>query len=387
MKKLIAILTLIAVTFMFTACDLSSLFDFSTQAPSTTPESHDATEAPDVTEGPFISPPPSMPPATEEPATGAPEPDYMKEFFDSHKGYWTEEGGEFISFSEEDGKYYAMFAIWNAGGQFPAGQVTKVSKAGDGLYFLTCELTTADGWKKEATFSIIDNADTDPRSIDTATPVDAVQKRYYYHTDFAYPSFFTERKIADFVDKYAGFWTAIDGNFIEITKNGDIFFAVWNAGGPFPGGKISDVQKVGDQYNVTVDISAVEPNDENSGWAAYTFYLSFEDLNANPESALCNHPFEIGSKRFYRHSEAGMPTFFSEMLIEEFVQQYQGYWTDMDGKFFYIGSDRSMSFAIWNAGGPFPAGKIRYATKDEDTGTYYITVGIPAMAANDENDG
>ena len=138
MKKLIAILTLIAVTFMFAACDLGSLFDFSTEAPSTTP-------AQDATEAPKISPPPSAPPATEEPATEAPEPDYMKEFFDSHKGYWTEEDGRFISFSEENGKYYAMFAIWNAGGQLPAGQVTKISNAGDGLYFVTCELTTAVG--------------------------------------------------------------------------------------------------------------------------------------------------------------------------------------------------------------------------------------------------
>ncbi len=385
MKKLIAILTLIAVTFMFAACDFGSLFDFSTEAPSTTP-AQDATGAPQTTDAPKISPPPSEPPATEEPATEAPEPDYMKEFFDSHKGYWTEEDGRFISFSEENGKYYAMFAVWNAGGQFPAGQVTKVSKAGDGLYFVTCELTTADGWKKEATFSIIDN-DTYPRSIDTTTPVETVQRRYFYHENFAYPSFFTERKIADFVDKYAGYWTAMDGNFIEITKDGVVFFAIWNAGGPFPGGKITDVHKDGDRYSVTIDISAVAPNDENGGWEAYTYYLSFEVLTSNPDTALSNHPFEKSSKKFYRHSEPGMPAFFSDMIINEFVEKYQGYWTDTDGKFFYVGPDRTVNFAIWNAGGPFPAGKITYASKDEDTGTYYLTVGIPAMAANDENDG
>ncbi|MBO7504517.1 MAG: hypothetical protein J6U38_09135 [Clostridia bacterium] len=390
MKKLIAILTLIAVTFMFTACDLSSLFDFSTQAPSETPSSQNATGAPEATEDPAanqtpqISPPPSAPP-TEPPVTETPEPDYMKEFFDNHKGYWTEEDGKFITFSEEGGKYYAMFAIWNAGGPFPAGEVTKVAKAGDGLYFLTCLVSTDGSEKKEYTFSVIDNADTDPRSIDCTIPGETVQRRYYNHTEAAFPSFFTERAIADFVSKYAGYWTAIDGNFFQITDEGSVFFAIWNAGGPFPGGKISNVYKSGDQYNVTVDISAVAPNDENSGWSAYTFYLSFEDIQSNPDAALANHPFEVGITKFYRHSQPGYPEFFNDMIISDFVEQYQGYWTDMDGKFFYVSPEGNMSFAIWNAGGPFPAGKIKYASTDGQT--YYLTIAINAVAANDENDG
>ena len=51
-------------------------------------------------------------------------------FANQYKGAWTNSDDEFIQYSVSDGKAYMMFAVWNSGGEFPAGPITKVVQIG-----------------------------------------------------------------------------------------------------------------------------------------------------------------------------------------------------------------------------------------------------------------
>lgn len=145
MKRIISLILALLTLFALTSCDslLGAIKNASmttdeqeTAAPDDTTASDDTTEPEDTGTDPQNDPQPedttaspettAEPETTEEPeTTAAPEPgpvDFEKEF----DGTWTADDGRFIDFSIENGKTYMFFAIWNAGGFMPAGEVTKV---------------------------------------------------------------------------------------------------------------------------------------------------------------------------------------------------------------------------------------------------------------------
>lgn len=67
--------------------------------------------------------------------------------------------------------------------------------------------------------------------------------------------------------------------------------------------------------------------------------------------------------------------------LEEFFKSYEGYWTNKDGKFIYVGKDEGgdyrVSFGVWNAGGPFPAGTA--ASVEANGKTFKLKIHIDGL--------
>lgn len=242
------------------------------------------------------------------------------DFYNTHAGYWTEkENGEFIWFYEKDGQYRVSFEMWETGGPFPSGVVNEVKKAGDGLYFLLITVdeqpddpeSYGEGWKSyDYTLSITENG-TEPESFDTVTPLRTEQKRFYFHTD-AFNPFHgnSEGDKEAFVSAHEGYWSNENGNFFYISKEdgGRISFAVWNAGGPFPSGKITGVTDNGDgSYVVTVNIDAVPANDENDGWEASTYEFKVTDRESTPKSISAKHLYDESAHIYRFHADPEYP--------------------------------------------------------------------------------
>ena len=65
------------------------------------------------------------------------EQERLAEFYKSYAGYWSNsENWDFIWFGNENGENRVTFGVWNAGGPFPSGTVTSVTKTGDNSYLL-----------------------------------------------------------------------------------------------------------------------------------------------------------------------------------------------------------------------------------------------------------
>ena len=72
--------------------------------------------------------------------------------------------------------------------------------------------------------------------------------------------------------------------------------------------------------------------------------------------------------------------------IPEFFAGYSGYWTNKDGKFIFIGEDEGkyrVSFGVWNAGGPFPAGDAQ-SIEAKDKTSFKLRVLIDALPDDPE---
>ncbi len=72
--------------------------------------------------------------------------------------------------------------------------------------------------------------------------------------------------------------------------------------------------------------------------------------------------------------------------IPEFFAGYSGYWTNKDGKFIFIGEDEGkyrVSFGVWNAGGPFPAGNAQ-SIEAKDKTSFKLRVLIDALPDDPE---
>ena len=67
--------------------------------------------------------------------------------------------------------------------------------------------------------------------------------------------------------------------------------------------------------------------------------------------------------------------------LEEFFKTYEGYWTSKEGKFIFIakdeGGDYRVSFGVWNAGGPFPAGSA--ASVEANGKTFKLNIHIDGL--------
>ncbi|MBP5206864.1 MAG: hypothetical protein J6330_00230 [Clostridia bacterium] len=409
MKKLIIVSLLLAAVMLFCACtdgdDVNTTTADTAEAPSTTepvgpepPVDSQTTEAPDDSQ------------TTEEVTTEAPETDLRAEFFADHTGYWTEKNGRFITFGiNEKGEYRATFAVWNAGGPFPSGNVTEVKKAGDGLYFLLITIDGmpddpewyGDGWDPyDVTVSVIENK-TNPASFDCVAVGDSVQRTYYNHQNAANPFLDDEPEVSplitNFVKDYAGYWTNTNGRYIHISDRdgGYVEMAVWNAGGDSGRyGKITEVRTDGKgSYLVLIAVEGRAADEMSEGWSAYDYVLQIVDLGtADPRSMSATHVDESEWTTFYHHDKAEDPFLSGEIKlpdpIGDFINEHKGYWTNKDGRFIYI-SDRDggfISFAVWNSGGGFPGGTVT-DIKTESDGTYVITIAIAAMEDNDESSG
>lgn len=257
---------------------------------------------------------------TEAVTTEAEEQITAADFVKTHAGYWTEkENGEFIRFYEQDGEGCVSFEMWEAGGPFPSGTVNEVEKTGDGDYTLKITISEqpddpesyGEGWASyEYTMQVTDK-DVDPVSIEATAPGGSEPKTYYFHTEAENPFVKSGEDVKEaFISAHEGYWSNENGNFFYISSDegGRIAFAVWNAGGPFPSGVISDVEQNPDgSYTVTVNIDAMAGNDENDGWEARTYEFTVTDRGTEPESILAQHLYDDSALIYRYHTEPEYP--------------------------------------------------------------------------------
>ncbi len=95
-----------------------------------------------------------------------------------------------------------------------------------------------------------------------------------------------QERTEEFFKSYSGYWTNEDGKFIFIGKDEKgahrVSFGIWNAGGPFPTGGVSDVEKVNEkEFKMTVNIDALPDDPEwyGDGYEAYTYELAVKDVS------------------------------------------------------------------------------------------------------------
>ncbi|MBO4422988.1 MAG: hypothetical protein J5879_06085 [Clostridia bacterium] len=343
MKKISVFIMLLAAAVMLTSC--FDIFPTVTEAPDTTaavPETTEpVTEAPDTTDEVTAAPEPDQttepatePAATEtepEATTAAPDtqrqPDtaLLEKFYKEHTGYWTNENGHFITFiKDEKGEYRVTFAVWNAGGPFPSGKATDIVQAENGMYYLA---VTIDGlpddpdWYGEGyeaydiSLPVLDKNGSE-RAISAIYCGEEDFDTFYYHTEPENPFLGKltpeEEVIEEFVSSHVGYWSNEDGRFIQIKSTGKgggtIFFAIWNAGGPFDFGHIKEVKNKGKgKYEILLAMDGVEPNDENSGWDPYEYTFYLEDLDGAPRGVSALHRYETEFKTFFYHTNAEYP--------------------------------------------------------------------------------
>ena len=398
MKKTVILSLLLILSLVLSACVPAA--EPATSDTTAEPGTSDTTAEPGVTDTQTETDPAETT-APSGDTTGEPAPeDLREEFYAAHPGYWTEkENGRFITFQKnEEGVYRVTFAVWNAGGPFPSGEVKEVKKAGDGLYFLMITIDGmpdnpdwyGDGWDPyDVTVSVADGK-TDPASFVCVAVGDSVQRTYFYHENPENPYLPQPDPVGDFVSKYKGYWTESDGCFIYISEDRRVNFSKWNTGGGSPSGSITEVTSDGKgAYTVKVAVDAFAGNEEIGGWEAYEFLIEFTDLGTkDPETAKANHPYFSGYQAYRHHTEPGDPfQKEKEDMIEDFYAKYNGYWSEKDGKFIFVSkSDRRIDFAVWNSGGAFPGGPIYDISKDE-SGMYTLQIHIPAMPDTDESSG
>lgn len=87
----------------------------------------------------------------------------------------------------------------------------------------------------------------------------------------------------DFCKKFEGTWTADDGTFVDFAFEEEkpcVLFAIWEAGGYFPGGEIKEVETVSEnEYIMTVFFPGAQATDMYDAVESYT--ESFEVTNHN----------------------------------------------------------------------------------------------------------
>ena len=79
------------------------------------------------------------------------------------------------------------------------------------------------------------------------------------------------------------------------------------------------------------------------------------------------------------------------MTADQFIEAYGGYWSNSENwDFIYFGKNDSgecrATFAIWNAGGPFPSGTVK-AVRITGEKSYILEISIDEVKENDENGG
>ncbi len=261
--------------------------------------------------------------------------------------------------------------------------------------------------------SYLDPYESEPESVVPETrPSDSAQTE-----PDGEPDPVDETMLAAFYRTHRGLWTARNGLFAEITeKDGHyyIFFAVWNAGGPFPSAEITSVEWVdyadSEETDVTIPltafprfrlhlvVSAVEPDEESGvdGWESYETDLLFDDFpchlslsDGTPDAVAFTHLLSDCSDVFYPHEERQYPDFFETrpLSVAEFVEHYSGYWTAESGSVIFFekspyDGDYYAMFFMWNAGGLFPSGKVT-AVRELDDGRYELHVAVSAREGDE----
>ena len=307
MKKTAVIIVLLSVVLILSSCitvNINSNGDQTTDAVTTAAQTEEQTTT-------------STTETQTDAATTAAETDVEQteqeltaELFNSHKGYWTNEDGKFIYFGEENGAYRVSFGIWNAGGPFPSGTVTSVTKTGEKSYLLKISIDAVQGndenggWEAYEVTTPLTDVDGARRVMTAVYDGDTELSKFYYSEKAENPFLDgVETDAADFVINHLGYWTNDDGKYIYVgEENGEKFisFAVWNAGGPFPVGDIKTVKAFGSRtYVITVGIRGFEGNEEVGSWDPYDFDFHITDNETTDRSVTAVYPGEETESVFY----------------------------------------------------------------------------------------
>ena len=400
MKKTAWILALTITAALLAACrpNPATPVDTSPETAETavaTVETDPVTAA--VTDGPESSLPETQPGGISDPETAAPdtqspetenpgqtpEPTALQAFYASHHGLFTARNGLFVSITEENGRYYMMFSVWNAGGPFPAGEIVSVEKAETPdaappsyaryrLHLIIGAVESSeevDGWEAFEMDLEMEDLGGEPFAVAFRHPLSDCSDVFYSHEEEQYPSFFEEMPVspAEFGEHYLGFWTAPDGDYIQVSKlvdgqyylffgNWNTSFIDWNDGEPYPAAEIRSIEELNpDTYQVNITV-------QTYGKPWYDTAIIVEHAATAERAISFVHLFDQASEIYYFHEERGYPESLFSTGAAAFVEKFRGTWTDNDKSDFVHFSEEDghyfVLFGVWYSGGEFPVADI-----------------------------
>ena len=206
---------------------------------------------PDVTKQPENSPT-AQTAGTDAPSEPTPDPEAVKArvnaFCGLVQGTWTAEDDSFVHFEDEEGIAGVMFAVWNAGGEFPAGTIADAEKIADGVYKLTVNMN--DGSTAEYVCTV------SGKEMILSSGTESKTYRYYDSRQLNGSTEINSDPNA-FVSLTEGTWTSLDGRFLDFYFEDDgsprVLFGSWIGGPGFVYATVTGVKETEPgTYAVTV---------------------------------------------------------------------------------------------------------------------------------------
>ncbi len=277
------------------------------------------------------------------------------EFEKTYEGTWTANDDSFLDFSLEDGEPWIFNAIWNSGGEFPSFKILDAVKLDESGKKLLLKLRSRDGAESELNF------ESQGMYIDISTPGGLLGgKRYFYDGTRQYPpetqTLTKDMILGIFGGKWVAYQNSDDVILIEKDSNGDIKLTRL-AGG-------SSINA--DAYTIKTVTTADALGHE--------YEAVFENRNTGKDFNTTMGVFQAGGviEIDYQNGKGRIAYLvYNAPTLEnvdpfDFVDKFNGEWTNSDDEFISYssyGGTPGMMFAIWNAGGPFPAGEILKVTR------------------------
>ena len=349
--KLLKIIVICAAFAAVTAFALSGCTGISgidaTKEPANTTEAS-GTEAPANTESPEATPEGTQ---TDAPADGDAAAKRALDFARKVEGTWTADDDTFLDFSMENEKPWILSAVWNAGGVFPSCEIIDAEqKDADGyVYRLTVKV-------RESGEAATMNVEFSGNSMTVTTGAFAVPKIYTFYGNRQYPMEITPLTAAQLLEILGGRWS-----------------------GAFDVSDYILVEEVGEEHQIKLTRGMINSEGQKTEyWLKQAtprddlwevFDLELVDLKTGKELftectfGQAGYAVELtfsadeGKKGFLKDEEVKIEEIDPALIFD----LYKGTWTDDDNHIVHISKDSDkvyVMFAVWNAGGVFPAGEI-----------------------------
>ena len=269
-------------------------------------------------------------------------------FATQYKGAWTNSDNEFIQYSVSDGKAHMMFAIWNSGGDFPAGQITRVTQIGGEKKYEISLKMHGDG-SVHVYFMEMD----DSTGKMTVWEDGHASSDYYFIASQQPAEPLSDNEI---LSNFGGLWISNDNlyEFIYIEKlNSDsinVTYGIRNSDGEFHYETIENAigDDLGHDFQVTfkkAGSSEIIVRYVGLIQAGKTMLIDLNDGKGERSFLLSEHDaiLEVGE------------AYLAGQLV--------GCWTASNmSDFISFSKSATIMFAVWNSGGEFPVGNIKRVT-------------------------
>ncbi len=296
-------------------------------------------------------------------------------------GTWTSKDGRFVDFDDAGDKATVFFAVWNAGGDFPAGEIIAAEQEyDDGMEYprftMTVRYTGSGLAGQTERFELTpDSANSFNMKSLNGTGSDGYWNgTFQKYVEYQFPNpekFFEpipdhpaepEFTPLDLVHTFTETWTANNGRFVDFDDAGGkatVFLAVWNAGGDFPAGEIiaATCETLSDPMDLRLTMTVRYTSSVLKGQTE-TFELETVSVNSFRMKTLTgSDEYWNGTYQKYLEYQFPNPEEYFEPIPDpitpaEFIACCEGTWTAPDGRFLCFhkeGEDCCVRFDVWNS--------------------------------------